>query len=154
METASVNVEKEKIQMNDQTSVVFEESLVSIVRSGGVSIAYPSTMSRFELATVLHGLVGALFAGEIEASSEARALPGASRLAGIEVTDPNAPQSPQGKNRLTNGDRRGLPRRKVTKRTKGGKREELSCGHVIDPVPSNWKKHKSRACEQCAEVTV
>jgi hypothetical protein len=134
-------------------SVVFEDSLVSIVRAGGVSIAYPHTMTRFELATVLHGLVGALFSGEIAASAEARpAAPvDTSRVAGLEVTD--APQSPQGANRLTNGDRRGLPRKKVVKRSRNGKRETLSCGHVIDPVPSNWKEHRSRACEQCAVAT-
>lgn len=139
-------------------SVVFEESLVSIVRAQGVSIAFPASLSKAELACVLHGLAGALFQEEIASGSgELAALPeiDASAFEGLEITDPvELVQSPQGKNRLTKSDRRGLPRRKVTKRSRNGKTETLECGHKISPVPSNWKRHRSRACEQCAAVTV
>lgn len=137
-------------------SFTIEESLVSIVRSEGVSVAYPASLSKAELACVLHGLAGALFQAEIASGSgELAALPeriDASAFEGLEITEPVV-QSPQGKNRLTKGDRRGLPRRKVTKRSRNGKTETLECGHKISPVPSNWKRHKSRACEQCAAVT-
>jgi hypothetical protein len=126
------------------SDVTFEQNLVSIVRTGGVSIAYPAGMSSFELASVLHGLVGALFQGELAASSEA-VLP-------VEPSpEPSPEPTPvQGPDRKTLGDRRGLPRCKVVKRSRNGKKETLECGTVIDPVPSNWKKHKSRACEACA----
>jgi hypothetical protein len=139
-------------------SVVFEESLVSIVRSEGVSIAYPSSLSKAELACVLHGLAGALFQAEIASGSgELAALPernGASRFEGLEITDPAEAeiQVPQGANRRTLDDRRKWPRKKVVKRLKKGKVEVLSCGHKL-AVPSNWKRHGSRACQQCALVT-
>jgi len=111
----------------------FEESLVSVVRSGGVSIAFPSSLSKADLACVLHGLAGALFR-EAAGSGEHGALP----------------QRPQ-KAYRTKRDRRGLPRKKVVERKNGGRLEVLECGHEI-AVPTNWKRHESRSCEQCAPV--
>jgi hypothetical protein len=127
-------------------NVSIEVSKVSIASAGGVRIAFPSSMTELELGLVLHGMAGALI------SKSAGTAPGN----GAEVLGAEEPkaqsQSPQGKDRKTVSDRRGLPRRKVAKRSRNGKKETLECGHVISPVPSNWKKHKSRACEQCVAV--
>jgi hypothetical protein len=158
VETYSATVKRKKKTMN----VNLEEGKVSIVRKGGVSVACPAGMSKLELGCVLQGLAGALIADELAGASNsngdsngngrAAADPlNGDRFAGLRITEP---QSPQGTDRRTKSDRRGLPRKKVAKRSKSGKREVLECGHVIDPVPSNWKKHKSRACEACAAVEV
>jgi hypothetical protein len=123
-----------------------EVSTVSIASEGDVRVAFPAGMSELELGLVLQGMGMALIRRNVDSSSGERArLPGSGRR--FEV-DP--PQAIQGKDRKTLSDRRKLPRRKVTKRT--GRREELECGHVIEKTPSNWKKHKSRACSQCPVV--
>ena len=142
----------------DMDRMIIEES-VSILRTGGVNVAVAAGMSRLELGLVLHGLAGALIRGDVAAApaasngngNGASQLVAADRFVGL-VTE--KPQSPQGSDRKTVGDRRGLPRKRVVSRTKRGKREELECGHAIEPVPSNWKKHRSRACEQCAAEAI
>lgn len=136
--------------------IELEAARVAIVDHEGVRLAVPASMTKLELACVLQGLAGALLADALEDAPAPAPAPvngngnGAApvnRLAELEVA---APQQPQDATRRTKSDRRGLPRKKVVKRSRNGKREELECGHVVEPVPSNWKRHRSRACEQCA----
>jgi hypothetical protein len=138
----------------NRSDVSVEVSKVSIASSGEVRIAFPASMTELELGLVLHGMAGVLISKSTGSApaGNGRAENPDSRFEGLEVVERPKAQSPQGKDRKTLGDRRGLPRKKVTKRSRNGKKETLSCGHVIDPVPSNWKRHKSRACEQCAAV--
>jgi hypothetical protein len=133
--------------------VKLEEARVAVVEWEGVRLAVPASMSKLELACVLQGLAGALLTDALGGGAHGNGNGAAPLEVEADVVEPG-PQQPQAANRLTNGDRRGLPRKKVTKRSRDGKREELACGHVIEPVPSNWKKHKSRACEQCAAELV
>jgi hypothetical protein len=132
-------------------NVELEEAKVSILKREGVSVAFPTGMSKLQLGLVLQTLAGALIADELEASSIANGNGAHNRIAEQVDADLEIPaaQAPQGDDRLTTSDRRGMPRRRIVKRSRRGKREVLSCGHVIDPVPSNWKRHKSRACEAC-----
>jgi len=132
--------------------VNLEEGRVSIIRQGTVSVAFPVGLSKLELGCVLQGLAGLLIADELEKNTNGNGNGngnGHNRIA-AEVAEPVV-QTPQGKNRLTKFDRRGLPRKKVVKRSRDKKTETLSCGHKIS-VPSNWKTHGARACEQCAVV--
>lgn len=139
--------------------LIIEEERVSILRSAGVNVAFPAGMSRLDLGLVLHGLAGALIRGDVEAATSSSsngngvAVP-AGRFSGLEVSEPvDAVQQPQGKDRKTRADRRGMPRRKVVRRLKKQKLEILECGHKVH-TPSNWKKHKARACAQCAAEAV
>jgi hypothetical protein len=149
--------------------LVIEEAKVSIISvdtpHGAVRIALPVALPRGDLGFVLQGLGMRLILEDRKSDSNGNGAAGngvpangaasfaehAKRFGGLEIAEPQA-QSPQRDDRRTKSDRRGLPRRKVVKRNRSGKREELSCGHVIEPVPTNWKKHKSRACEACAEA--
>ncbi len=132
-----------------------EVAAVSIASAGGVRVAFPSSMSKLDLGPVLQSMGMSLIRGELasnENGNGSRITVDTGRFGGLEISEPKAKET-QGKNRRTLVDRRCMPRRKVTGRKKvsGGTRETLECGHVLT-LGSNNKRHKSRACAECAEV--
>jgi hypothetical protein len=112
----------------------------------GVRVMRPQGMSEVELACALHAMAQELLLGASAISSGPAPVNGNghNRVAAVVAEDPQP---------LTKPDRRGMPRKKVVRRTKikGGSREKLECGHTVD-LSSNQKRHKTRSCEACWEA--